>query len=871
MPLPARIASLVRNLTRRRRVERDLSDEVTSYVDLATQRKMKEGLNESDARRAALVELGGAEQVKELVRDARLGHFLATRMQDVRYAFRTLRKAPVFSLTVAIVLALGIGSTALMFTIANSVLLEGPRFPEAKRLFTLWQRIPEEPRVAFSPKEFRAWQQQTQVFETLSFVTGTGFTISGKGDPELVIGRLVTPAFFQVTRANPAIGRAFAETEANDRVVVLSHALWRDKFGQRPEVLGESVTMNGESYTIIGVMPDTFVFEGTDAKLFVPASLNSPVFSQHPDAHFLRVIGRLKPGVTRQQLEAEVNLLGTRVDDPDDQTNRRYFALSLKELTTGELRAPILVLLSAVAFLLLIACANVANLTLARSTARQSEMAIRAALGASRARLIAQLLTESALLACIGGAGGIGIAVWGLDLLRNFATRNLPELIGAHVDLPVLLFAIAVSALAGILFGLGPAFSASRPSLQTALKGTTRSTSGADFTRQLLVLAEVAIAAVLLIGCTLMVRSFAALVRVDPGFRAANVLTANAGLPKERYPSAPEMLQFYRTSLANLGSLPGVEAIGLVTHLPFGGNSWGNGFEVQGQPAHAWADYSAQIRPVSPGYLATLGIPIRQGNDFTERDNESAPGVAIVNELLAKRFWPNESPIGKRIRYGKDWLSIVGVCRNIKHARLDAQSDMEIYVPYPQVAGEVLQFLGRDLNYVVRSTNPGVVATELRAAIRSLDPNTVVKINTMESLIRESTAQPRFRTWLIGVFSIFALTLACLGIYGVIAYLVTQRYKEIGIRLALGATRGNILQLILARTFKLTALSILAGLIAAFFLSQFLSSVLFGITAHDAITFIAVPLCLIAIALLAGYLPARRATRVDPVRSLRCE
>ncbi len=871
MSLPTRISSLFRNLIRRRRVERDLSDEVSSYLDLSTQRKVKEGLSESDARRAALVELGGAEQVKELVRDARLGHFLATRMQDVRYAFRTLRKAPVFSLTVAVVLALGIGSTALMFTIVNSVLLEGPRFPEAERLFTLWQRIPEEPRVSFSPKEFRAWQEQTQVFEALAFVTGTGFTISGKGDPELVIGRQITPSFFRVTGALPAIGRTFTDAEENDRVVVLSHALWRDKFGQRPEVLGESVTMNGAPYTIIGVMPETFIFEGPDAKLFVPTSLSSPVLAQHPDAHFLRVIGRLKPGVSRQQLEAEVNLLGPRVDDPDDQTNRRYYALSLKELTTGELRAPLLVLLSAVAFLLLIACANVANLTLARSTARQSEMAIRAALGASRTRLIAQLLTESALLACIGGAGGIGIAIWGLDLLRNFAAQNLPELLAAHVDLPVLLFAIAVSALAGILFGLGPAFSASRPSLQTALKGATRSTSGADFTRQLLVLAEVAIAAVLLIGCTLMMRSFATLVRVDPGFRAANVLTANAGLPKERYPTAAEMLQFYRASLAKLRGLPGVEATGLVTHLPFGGNSWGNGFDVEGQPANAGADYSAQIRPISPGYFAALAIPIRHGNDFTERDNENAPGVAIVNELLAKRFWPNESPIGKRIRYSKDWLSIIGVCGNIKHARLDANSDMEIYVVYPQVPGEVLQFLGRDLNYVVRSANPGVVATEIRGAIRSLDPNTVVKINTMEALVRESTAQPRFRTWLIGIFSIFALTLACLGIYGVIAYLVTQRYKEIGIRLALGATRANILQLILARTFRLTAVGIIAGLVAAFFLSRFLSSILFGITAHDAVTFVAVPLCLVAIALLAGYLPARRATRVDPVTSLRYE
>lgn len=865
------IHSLWRNLLRKGEIERDLADEVRSYVELSTVQKMKAGLSETEARRAALVELEGVEQVKEQVREARAGYRFEVLLQDLRFAFRTLRKAPAFSSTVALVLALGIGSTTLIFAIVNSVLLEGPPYPEAEQIVTLWQRIPQEPRVSFSPKEFTEWQKQTQVFETLSFVAGTGFTISGRGDPELVIGRMVTPALFQVLRTNPSLGRAFAESEANEHVVVLSHNLWRDKFGARTDVLGESVTMNGEPYTIIGVMPETFAFEAPDATLFIPASLASPIFAQHPDAHFLRVIGRLKAGVTRQQLDAEVNLLGTRVGDPDDRASRRYFALGLKELTTGELRTPLLVLLSAVGFLLLIACANVANLTLARSSARQSEMAIRAALGASRPRLIAQLLTESILLASLGGAAGLAIAVWGLDLLRSFATQNVHELLRARIDIPTLLFAFTVSALAGILFGLGPAFSGSRGNFQGALKGGTRSTSAADRTRQILVFAEIAIAAVLLICSALMMRSFAALMGVDPGFRPADLVTADLVMTKERYAAAPTMIQFYRTSLDNVRKLLGVEAVGIVTHLPFGGNNWGNSFDVEGQTPPTAADYSAQIRPVSPGYFATLGIPLKNGNDFTERDNENAPGVAVVNELMAQRFWPNESPIGKRIRFDKEWLSIVGVCGNIKHAKLDAESDMEIYVPYPQVPPAVMQFVGRDLNYVVRSSTPGAVSSEVRNAIRALDPQAVVKVNTMEALIRESTAQPRFRTWLIAIFSAFALTLACLGIYGVIAYLVTQRYKEIGIRLALGATRANILQLILGRTFKLATAGIAAGMVAAFFLSRFLASILFGITVHDPLTFIAVPLCLVVVALLAGYLPARRATRVDPVTSLRYE
>jgi putative ABC transport system permease protein len=871
-----RLSKFIRNLTRRRKVESDLSDEVTSYVDLSTQRKIREGLGERDARRAALVELGGAEQVKELVREARAGHFVETRLQDVRFAFRTLRKAPVFSLTVVLVLALGIGSTALMFTIVNSVLLKGPPFPQADRLVMLWQDLPQEKRVSFSAREYTIWSQQTQLFENLAAMTGSGFTITGRGEPEMAIGQFVTPSFFQALRIAPALGRVFLESESKtgqERVVILSHALWRDKFGMRSDVLGQAVTMNGKTYTVVGVMPETFDFPRRDIKLWVPAALDSGIYQENPDAHFLRVLGRLKPGVTAERLKAEIDLLGTRVNAPDDDTVRRFYPVSLKEMISGDLRRPLLVLLSAVAFLLLIACANVANLMLARASSRQSEMAIRSAMGASRPRLIAQLLTEAALLASAGGALGIGIAAWGLDVLKHFAGDSFPQLLHAQLDASVLGFALLVSAACGILFGLGPAFAASRTNLQDALKNATRSSSsaGAERTRRALVFAEVAFACVLLVGCALMLRSFAALLNADRGFRPRNLIVADTVLMQDRYPESPQMVRFYHDALAAVRALPGVQAAGVVTHLPFGGNSWGNSYEVEGQPAAAGVQYNAQIRPVSPGYFAALQVPLKQGRDFTEQDTETAPLVTIVNEVFAQRFWPNESPLGKRIRFGRDWLTIVAVSGSIKHSGLDVAPDAEIYVPYPQVPAGAMTFVGRQLNFVVRSTAPASVAPLLRGTINKLDPNLVVRINTMESLIADSVAQPRFRTWLIGVFSIFALTLACLGIYGVIAYLVTQRYKEIGIRMALGATRANILQLILARTFKLTALGILAGLAAAFFLSRFLSSILFGITAHDAVTFIAVPLVLIAIALLAGYLPARRATRVDPVSSLRYE
>src|SRR6478672_4885486 len=646
MSLLPRISSLFRNLGRRGKIERDLAAEVDSYVDLSTQRKIENGLSEPEARRAALVEFGGAEQVKELVRDVRVGHFFETRMQDVRFAFRSLRKAPVFSLTVALVLALGIGSTALMFTIVNSILLKGPPFPEADRLVMLWQNLPQEKRVSFSTREFTAWRDQTQLFENFAAMTGTGFTITGRDEPELAIGQQVTPSFFKTLRVTPALGRVFLESEGKsgqDQLVILSHAFWREKFGMRPNVLGESIVMNGKPYTVVGVMPEDFDFPRRAVKLWVPAALDAPIFQQNVDAHFLRAIGRLKPGVTPEQLKAEIDLLATRVNAPDDDTVRKFYAVSLSEMISGNLRKPLLVLLSAVAFLLLIACANVANLMLARGSSRQSEMAIRSAMGASRRRLIAQLLTEAALLAAIGGMLGIGIAAWGLDALKVFAANNLPELTHAHVDGRALVFVVVVSAAAGVIFGLGPAFAASRTDLQDALKGTTRSSSsaGAERTRRALVFTEVALACVLLVGCALMLRSFVALMHADPGFRPQDLVVTDTVLMQNHYPDADRMIRFYRDSLAAARALPGVESVGVVTHLPFGGNSWGNSYEIESQPTPPGVQLTAQIRPVSPGYFAAMRIPLKEGRDFDEHDNETAPGVAIVNEALAQRHFGN--------------------------------------------------------------------------------------------------------------------------------------------------------------------------------------------------------------------------------------
>ena len=871
MRLLSSLGALSRNLLQRSHRERELTAEIDSFLELLTEKKMREGLSEEEARRAAATELGGAEQVKEQVRQARIGYFLETRWRDLRFALRSLRKAPLFTTTVVLVLALGIGSTALIFSIVYALLLRGPEFAEADRIFMLWQKIPQEDRVSFSPKEYNAWQKQTAVFEELGTFTGNGFILTGRGEPESIFGQLVTPSFFRVLSATPLLGRAFLQSEGKngqDHVVILSHGLWRQKFAGRTESLGESITLNGKPYTIIGVMPESFDFPSPDTRLWVPADLDAPFFTEHPDAHFLRVLGRIKPGISRERLQAEIDVLGKRVSDPNDKTDRRFFALSLKEMISGELRNPLLVLLGAVGFLLLIACANVANLMLARATARQEEMALRAALGASRLRLIAQVMTEAGVLAVTGGLLGLGVAFWGLELLKQVA--NIPALQHAQINGSIAAFALGVSLLCGLLFGIGPAFTGSRMSLQEAMSGATRATSGASRARQALVFAEVALASALLIGCVLMLRSFGALIHTSPGFVPENLITAEAAMRKERYQGKPEMLAFYQRSLAELRALPGVARAAVITHLPFGGNSWGNSFDVEGRPSQDSND-SAQIRPVSTKYFVTLGIPLLSGRDFTERDDEKAPGVAIINQTLAKRYWPNESPLGKRIRYYGDWLTIVGVCGDTRHGALDESLVGTIYAHYPQVPEEIMQFVARDLNFVIRSPRGAALAEEMRRTIRTLDPAMVVKVTTMEALIHDSVAQPRFRTWMIAVFCLFALALACLGIYGVVAYLVTQRYKEIGIRLALGATRFNILQLILGQTFQFALAGIVAGLLGAFFLSRFLQSILFGISAHDAITFIAVPAGLIAIALLAAYLPARRVAQIDPVRSLRYE
>jgi predicted permease len=634
MPLLRRFLATIR----KRKLEQEIDEEMRFHLDARAQLNMEEGEPDADARAAALRQFGNATRQREDTVNADLFGWMETLGDDLRYAFRLLHKNLSFSGFAIMAVALGIGATTLMLSVVNSLLLEPLPYKDANRLFMVWNKIPHEERISFSSREFLAYNGKSEAFDKLTAFTGNGFVISGQGDPQLVTGQLVTPSFFEVLGVTPELGRGFLESEGepgHDREVVLSHQLWRERFSMNKDVLGQTITMNGDAYTVVGIMPASFQYPAASYKLWVPAALKASVFQQHPDAHFLRVLGRLKPGITVSRMQAEVDVLGKRLDP--DSSERHYYSVSLPDMVSGDLRRPLLVLLCAVGLLLMIACANVSNMMLARATARQREMAVRAALGASRKRLVRQLLAETTLLSLIGGAIGVLLAYAGLMLLTSIGSKNMPELARVHLDLRVLVFVFVLSSVSGILFGLAPALNGSKTDLQSTLRQGTQSSSNrsSERTRSLLVFAEIALASLLLVGSGLMLHSFVRLVHQEPGFVPEGLLSAQAALMPNRYPDAAGMVRFYRNTTERLKAIPGVAAVGMTAYLPFGGNNWGNSFEVEGKPIREGEGSSAQIRPVGAGYFNAMSIPLARGREFTESDTAGAPGVAIINQVLA--------------------------------------------------------------------------------------------------------------------------------------------------------------------------------------------------------------------------------------------
>jgi putative ABC transport system permease protein len=795
--------------------------------------------------------------------------------QDLRYGARMLFKQPGFTLIPVLTLALGIGANTAIFSVVNTVLLRPLPFKEPDSLVMIREtKLPQFPEFSVSAGNFLGWQKQNTVFERMAAYTGASFNLVGVGDPEQIPGMRVTDGFFAMLGAQPQIGRDFLSEEdqpGRNNVVILSHGLWQRRFGGEAKILNQTLTLNGQSYTVIGVMPASFRFGGREP-IWTPMAFTTQQAQNH-GGHYLSAIGRLKPGVTLDQARAEMVTIAGRLATQYPEANAGWNVklMSLLEFSVRSIKPALLVLLAAVAFVLLIACVNVANLLLVRAASRQRELAIRTALGAGRARIMRHLLTESVLLALLGGGVGLLLAKWGMDLLLALAPQDLPRLSGVSLDGRALAFTAAITLLTGVIFGLFPALQASKPNLNETLKDAGRGSSDGgrrQLVRSSLVVLEVASALVLLVGAGLMIKSFWQLLKVDPGFNPDNALTLSVALPRTKYPEETQQVAFFQQLLEKVSALPGVQAAGISNAMPLG-NDYVAGFEIEGRPPlPPGAGQSTNFYAVSPDYFKAMGITLRRGRLFTERDTKDSPRVAVVNETMAQKIFPNEDPTGKRIKFGRnaDSYEIVGIVADVKQYGLDQVTPLQTYEPHTQQTFPAMTL-------VVRTAGP---PTEMTAAIRNavleLDKEQpIANVSTLAQSLSTSIAQQQFSMLLLGVFAAVALLLAAVGIYGVLSYAVTQRTHEIGIRMALGAGRREVLKLVVGHGLRLTLLGVAAGLATAFALTRLMKTLLFGVSATDPLTFGLIALLLIAVALLACYLPARRATQVDPLVALRCE
>jgi putative ABC transport system permease protein len=867
-------------LFNRERRDRELAQEIESHLQMHIEDNLRNGMAPAEARREALIKLGGIEQIKEGYRDRRGVPVLDHLIQDLRYALRMLRKNPGFTAVAVGTLALGIGANTAVFTVVNGVLLRPLPFPEPDRLFLISfapQHGPFESGPTLTDSDYLEFRGEDRLFERTAWFAAAGTNLNGAGDPVRIRKANVTTDFFRVLRVDPALGRGFLGEEdqpGRDHVVVLSDELWRDRFGADSRVLGKEIILDGVGHSVIGVMPQGFGFP-YDAQAWTPLAVRID-----PHNSYRRpVVGRLKPGVLRQQAQAELETFARRLALVPGEDRNGWLAqiLPLKELLVRNIRGSLVIFAGAVGFVLLIACANVANLLLARASGRQLEMAVRAALGAGRWRLIRQLLTESTLVALAGGAAGVLLAVWSVPALIALApAEKIARIEMIRIDGWVLAFTFGISVITGIVFGLAPAFQATRSGLRESLGQAGRTlTARHEALRSALVLSEIALALVLLTGAGLMLKSFLRLRAVNPGFNPENVMTMTIDLPDSVYSTPAQMQSFHERTLSSLSALPGITAAGAVNWRPLGGNLIVGTFRILEGGSPRPPGFMVAKPCVSPGYFRALGIRFLRGRDFTERDNATAPRVVIVSHSVAERLWPGTDPIGKRISMEdhpkpEDWLTIIGEVDDVKQQGLDKKSDPAIYQPYLQVTHP---FFLSHMTFAVRtSSDPLSAAPAMRGVLREVDKDQPLQsIDTMQNLIAATTAEPRFQTRLLGVFAILAGALAGVGIYGVLAYSVAQRTHEIGIRMALGAQAADVLWMVFGRTLVLVCAGIAIGVAGALALTRVLSKFLFEVKPNDPATFGAVALLLVFAALAAGLIPARRATQVDPMVALRCE
>lgn len=802
-------------------------------------------------------------------------------LNDIRYAFRNLIKRPAFTLIAVLTLGLGIGANSAIFSAIHALLLKPLSFPELDRVVAVWDKMPSRNvhHNEVTMANYLDWRAQSQSFEQLALYRWWNVNLTGIDPPERIQGFLVTANFIDVTGLKPILGRTFREEEnqpGRDAVAIISYSLWQRRFGGDPDIINKTITLNSVQRTVIGVMPEHFNYP-KGGEVYAPIAL-TPELMGNRLSHSFYVIGRLKPGASIPSAQADIDNITARLEQQYPQANTGWGATVYPILadTVRPYDTPIWVTMGFVGFVLLIACANIANLMLARASGRHKEIALRAALGASRWRIVRQLLTESLMVALLGGVFGVLVGFWGIDALRvanpGEAAKFAPGWYQLGMNVPVLLFTLGLSLFSGLVFGLAPALQVSKPNLNDALKEGSRHTSrGSHRLRNSLVVFEVALSLVLLVGAGLSLRSFLALVKMNPGFDVDNVLTANLVLPVAKYREEPKREAFYRDLVQRVKTTPGVESAGLVNYLPLAGGNSSDAYLVEGEAEpQPGQEHEGRYRVATPDYFQTMRIPILKGRGFTEQDKAGAPRVMIVNETLARKHWPGQDALGKRIRFfgppeRTSWMEIVGVVEDVKH-ELNVPATPEYYLPHAQDSWSAMVLVART------NVDPTSLAGALRQHVWSIDKDQpVFDVRSMTQVWSLSASMYSFSSVTLGIFAGLALLLASMGIYGVMAFAVSQRTQEIGIRMALGASAPDVLKLVLKHGMKLALLGIVIGLAGAWALTRFMKTLLVGVEATDVLTFAVVSACLLGAALLACYLPARRATKVDPLEALRYE
>ena len=873
----------------RTRKEREMDEEMRFHIEAHAADLVGRGVAQQEALRQARVEFGGIETAKEECRDAVGVSFLETLFQDVRHGIRAMLRTPVFTAIAVIVLALGIGANTAIFSVVYAVLLRPLAYRDSDRLVTILMSGEGPVSVA----NYIDWRDQSHSFAAMGAADYWSPNLTGVDAPEHIAGLKVTQSLFPMLGIDPLLGRVFVQGEdkdGGDREVILSYRLWQRRFSSDRNVLGKPIVLDGNAYIVVGVMPEGFHFApfwATKAELWVPNAFGARIHSRGGNS--LRIFARLKDGVSLTQARAEIASITARLEQQFPGTNREVMLTPLKEKVVGPIETPLLVLLGAVAFVLLITCANVAHMLLARASTRQKEVAVRAALGARRGRLIRQFLTESILLGALGGAAGLLLAVVATRALIAISPANIPRVQTVSIDMHAALFLLAATILTSVGFGLVPALQASSVNVNDTLKEGGRGNSeGVDRNRlrSLLVVSEFALALMLLIGAGLMIRTFAALEAVDPGFNPHNVISMIVSVSgsKEEDPGRREL--FYRQLIERVRSLPGVQAAGAINHLPLAGDLWGWHFAIEGRPKSRPGEKPGAVyRMVTPGYFSAMRLPMIRGRDITEADNVTAPGVVIVNEQAARQYWPGEDPIGKRICFDDDttnpaaWLTIIGIAKDAKQDSWTDKATPEAYLAAFQnhdYLGDSRTEASKHMNYITlvarTAGDPALVASAIKEAARSFDRNlAITQVVTMDGVVAEANAQPRFEMLLLTIFAAVALVLAAVGIYGVISYSASRRTHEIGVRMSLGATRSDVLLLVVRQGVWLAVAGSVAGIAGALLLSRLMAKLLYGVQPTDPATFGAVAVGLGVVAMLARYVPARRAMHIDPMAALRYE